>query len=55
MKYSNGESYEGEFLTGMAQGYGKYNHHEKSIIKTYIGYWRENKKHGFGVEVLNSG
>lgn len=51
-KYSNGDSYFGQFKSGKRHGHGTYNFSDGD---KYTGEWKENNRHGHGVYTYAGG
>ena len=49
----NGDHYEGEFHMGQMHGYGRFE--DLAGVHSYDGQWRDNQKHGQGVEKGDDG
>ena len=52
MTWTDGASYEGQWLEGFANGKGKFNHHYGD---QYDGNWKNNKCHGYGTYTNKKG
>lgn len=50
-EFDNGDSYCGRFVNGQFHGFGEY--HWKTCESTYVGFWKDNNKHGLGKLILN--
>ena len=48
LKFNNGSLYKGEWKRNRYDGFGEYIH---PGIKKYYGFFREDKRYGFGIEV----
>jgi len=52
MSWSDGATFEGEWILGRAFGQGRFTHTKEEI---YEGSWSSDKAHGFGVYIHSNG
>jgi hypothetical protein len=50
-EFDNGDSYCGCFLNGQFHGFGEY--HWKTCESSYVGFWKDNNRHGMGKLTVN--
>jgi hypothetical protein len=54
-KYSNGATFEGHWANNLREGRGKSILESKQGTYQYFGFYHTDKKHGFGIEVMQDG
>lgn len=50
-EFDNGDSYFGSFLNGQFYGFGEYRW--KTCDSSYVGFWKDNERHGLGKLIVN--